>query len=96
MMRLQPLMGLSYPRTKSASDTSGTGTTMDSRGTDNDGNSDTGWGWVGLLGLAGGEWPRDIYCFFDNTDIKLRAPFDATSLMRKLNVQWNRPTQKAA
>jgi uncharacterized protein YecE (DUF72 family) len=28
--------------------------------------------------------PRDIYCYFDNTDVKLRAPFDAQSLIRKL------------
>ena len=28
--------------------------------------------------------PRDIYCFFDNTDVKLRAPFDAQTLARKL------------
>jgi uncharacterized protein YecE (DUF72 family) len=28
--------------------------------------------------------PRDIYCYFDNTDAKLRAPFDAQRLMRKL------------
>jgi uncharacterized protein YecE (DUF72 family) len=28
--------------------------------------------------------PRDIYCFFDNTDVKLRAPFDAQTLVRKL------------
>lgn len=28
--------------------------------------------------------PRDVYCFFDNTDVKLRAPFDARALMRKL------------
>ena len=27
---------------------------------------------------------RDVYCFFDNTDVKLRAPFDAQSLLRKL------------
>lgn len=27
---------------------------------------------------------RDVYCFFDNTDVKLRAPFDALALMRKL------------
>jgi uncharacterized protein YecE (DUF72 family) len=27
---------------------------------------------------------RDVYCFFDNTDVKLRAPFDAQALMRKL------------
>jgi uncharacterized protein YecE (DUF72 family) len=28
----------------------------------------------------------DIYCYFDNTDVKLRAPIDAQSLMRKLGV----------
>jgi uncharacterized protein YecE (DUF72 family) len=28
--------------------------------------------------------PRDVYCFFDNTDAKLRAPQDARTLMRKL------------
>ncbi len=27
---------------------------------------------------------RDVYCFFDNTDVKLRAPFDARRLMNKL------------
>lgn len=27
---------------------------------------------------------RDIYCFFDNTDAKLRAPVDARALMKKL------------
>ncbi|HEU4854215.1 MAG TPA: DUF72 domain-containing protein, partial [Nitrosospira sp.] len=27
--------------------------------------------------------PRDIYCYFDN-DIKVRAPFDAQSLISKL------------
>ena len=27
---------------------------------------------------------RDVYCFFDNTDVKLRAPFDAQTLTRKL------------
>jgi uncharacterized protein YecE (DUF72 family) len=30
--------------------------------------------------------PRDVYCFFDNTDVKLRAPVDAQSLMRKLDL----------
>ena len=30
--------------------------------------------------------PRDVYCFFDNTDVKLRAPFDAQTLARKLGV----------
>jgi uncharacterized protein YecE (DUF72 family) len=28
--------------------------------------------------------PRDIYCYFDNTDVKLRAPVDAQTLMRLL------------
>ncbi|HJS90449.1 MAG TPA: DUF72 domain-containing protein [Steroidobacteraceae bacterium] len=32
--------------------------------------------------------PRDIYCYFDNTDVKLRAPVDARSLMRKLGIAW--------
>jgi uncharacterized protein YecE (DUF72 family) len=31
---------------------------------------------------------RDIYCFFDNTDVKLRAPFDAQTLMSKLGVAY--------
>ncbi|HEX7113985.1 MAG TPA: DUF72 domain-containing protein [Steroidobacter sp.] len=35
--------------------------------------------------------PRDIYCYFDNTDVKLRAPVDAQSLMRKLGLQPDRP-----
>jgi uncharacterized protein YecE (DUF72 family) len=30
--------------------------------------------------------PRDVYCYFDNTDVKLRAPVDAQSLMRKLRI----------
>lgn len=34
-----------------------------------------------------GPIPRDVYCFFDNTDAKLRAPQDAQSLMRKLGVE---------
>jgi uncharacterized protein YecE (DUF72 family) len=29
---------------------------------------------------------RDIYCYFDNTDVKLRAPVDAQRLMAKLGV----------
>ena len=28
---------------------------------------------------------RDVYCFFDNTDAKLRAPLDAQTLMRELS-----------
>jgi uncharacterized protein YecE (DUF72 family) len=31
--------------------------------------------------------PRDIYCFFDNTDVKLRAPYDAQSLAKKLSLR---------
>jgi uncharacterized protein YecE (DUF72 family) len=34
-------------------------------------------------------WNRaglDVYCYFDNTDVKLRAPFDAQSLMKKLKL----------
>lgn len=31
---------------------------------------------------------RDVYCYFDNTDAKLRAPRDAQSLMRKLGLEW--------
>jgi uncharacterized protein YecE (DUF72 family) len=30
--------------------------------------------------------PRDVYCYFDNTDVKLRAPVDAQNLMRKLQI----------
>jgi uncharacterized protein YecE (DUF72 family) len=30
---------------------------------------------------------REVYCFFDNTDVKLRAPFDAQTLMSKLGVR---------
>jgi uncharacterized protein YecE (DUF72 family) len=30
--------------------------------------------------------PRDVYCYFDNTDVKLRAPVDAQTLIRKLGV----------
>jgi uncharacterized protein YecE (DUF72 family) len=32
--------------------------------------------------------PRDVYCYFDNTDVKLRAPVDAQTLMRKLGITW--------
>jgi uncharacterized protein YecE (DUF72 family) len=31
--------------------------------------------------------PRDVYCYFDNTDVKLRAPVDARALMRKLGLE---------
>jgi uncharacterized protein YecE (DUF72 family) len=36
---------------------------------------------------------RDVYCFFDNTDVKLRAPVDARSLSLKLGVA---PSGKSA
>jgi uncharacterized protein YecE (DUF72 family) len=32
--------------------------------------------------------PRAVYCFFDNTDEKLRAPVDAKALMKKLGLRW--------
>ena len=38
----------------------------------------------------GGSEPRDVYCYFDNTDVKLRAPIDARCLMRKLGIAWPR------
>jgi hypothetical protein len=31
-------------------------------------------------------WARDVYCFFDDTDAKSRAPFDAQTLMQKLGL----------
>jgi uncharacterized protein YecE (DUF72 family) len=30
--------------------------------------------------------PRDVFCYFDNTDVKLRAPVDAQALMRRRTV----------
>ena len=30
---------------------------------------------------------RDVYCYFDNTDVKLRAPADARNLMRALGIE---------
>jgi uncharacterized protein YecE (DUF72 family) len=33
---------------------------------------------------------RDVYVYFDN-DVKVRAPFDALSLMRKLGLSWGSP-----
>jgi len=41
-----------------------------------------------------GSEPRDVYCYFDNTDVKLRAPVDARSLMRKLEVTWPTPPRR--
>ena len=34
---------------------------------------------------------RDVFCFFDNTDVKLRAPVDAQTLMRKLSMKRTVP-----
>jgi uncharacterized protein YecE (DUF72 family) len=34
---------------------------------------------------------RDVFCYFDNTDVKLRAPIDAQTLMRKLDLTPGRP-----
>jgi uncharacterized protein YecE (DUF72 family) len=38
-----------------------------------------------------GTRPRDVYCYFDNTDVKLRAPVDAQTLMRKLRIRPGTP-----
>ncbi|NLG77654.1 MAG: DUF72 domain-containing protein [Xanthomonadaceae bacterium] len=35
--------------------------------------------------------PRDVFCYFDNTDVKLRAPVDAQTLMRKLGLTPGAP-----
>lgn len=37
---------------------------------------------------------REVYCFFDNTDIKLRAPFDAATLAEKLHLPERAPVEK--
>jgi uncharacterized protein YecE (DUF72 family) len=34
-----------------------------------------------------GKQARDVYCYLDNTDQKLRAPFDARTLMEKLKIR---------
>jgi uncharacterized protein YecE (DUF72 family) len=39
--------------------------------------------------------PRDVYCYFDNTDVKLRAPVDAQTLMRKLGLKAPSPAKRA-
>ncbi len=36
--------------------------------------------------------PCAVYCYFDNTDEKLRAPADALALMRKMNLRRGRRT----
>ena len=37
--------------------------------------------------------PRDVFCYFDNTDVKLRAPLDAQALMRKLGLTSGAPSE---
>jgi uncharacterized protein YecE (DUF72 family) len=37
---------------------------------------------------------RDVYVYFDN-DVKVRAPFDALNLMRKLHLHWGSPVHAA-
>jgi uncharacterized protein YecE (DUF72 family) len=37
---------------------------------------------------------RDVYCYFDNTDVKLRAPVDARNLMRILRLRAGRWTER--
>ena len=37
---------------------------------------------------------RDVYVYFDN-DVKVKAPFDALSLMRKLHLSWGTPVHAA-
>jgi uncharacterized protein YecE (DUF72 family) len=32
--------------------------------------------------------PHAVFCYFDNTDEKLRAPADAKALMKKLKLRW--------
>jgi uncharacterized protein YecE (DUF72 family) len=36
---------------------------------------------------------RDVYVYFDN-DVKVKAPFDALSLMRKLGLEWGAPVHQ--
>lgn len=36
---------------------------------------------------------RDVFCYFDNTDVKLRAPVDAQALMRKLGLEPGAPPE---
>lgn len=37
---------------------------------------------------------RDVYCYFDNTDVKLRAPVDAQTLMNKLGLRRSAPRRR--
>jgi uncharacterized protein YecE (DUF72 family) len=36
---------------------------------------------------------RDVYVYFDN-DVKVKAPFDALNLMRKLGLHWGTPLHR--
>jgi uncharacterized protein YecE (DUF72 family) len=36
---------------------------------------------------------RDVYVYFDN-DVKVKAPFDALNLMRKLGLEWGDPVHR--
>jgi uncharacterized protein YecE (DUF72 family) len=36
---------------------------------------------------------RDVFCYLDNTDVKLRAPVDAQTLMRKLGLRPGNPAR---
>jgi len=38
---------------------------------------------------------RDVFCYFDNTDVKLRAPQDAQALMRRLDITVRRAGRPA-
>ena len=37
---------------------------------------------------------RDVYVYFDN-DVKVKAPYDALALMKKLKLSWGTPERKA-
>ena len=43
-------------------------------------------GWAGRIRLWARDG-RDVYVYFDN-DVKVRAPFDALALMRRLGLAW--------
>ena len=48
---------------------------------------------VRVDGQAPSHAPRDVYCYFDN-DMKVHAPFDAQTLMRKLGLPVPCPARK--
>lgn len=57
-------------------------------------------GSVRIAGQRGAETAaRDVFCYFDNTDEKLRAPRDAQTLMRKLGQspgRWTKVSSRAS